>query len=289
MARRVSPYRTAASHVRVVSVLMVGVFLGIIFLMVRPRGKGNHHEAVWQMAQLNAMSAAIELFNHEFDTYPPSDANDPLGRPYCGAMKLAEALVGQDLLGMHSKSVFRRDGVDAAGDVSLYPGNIDALDSAVRHENLRTRKGPYLLPENARAFRLVDVYGKGNTGPFPEDTLVLCDSYEQTRPSGKRTGMPILYYRANPSGTAHKPGDPNNIYHSQDNQMLLALGVPGQLDKVHPLSDPTRFYLNTQSVQITTAQKSHRPDTFILISAGADGLYGTPDDICNFRWRYRER
>jgi hypothetical protein len=26
----------------------------------------------------------------------------------------------------------------------------------------------------------------------------------------------------------------------------------------------------------------HRPDSFILISAGLDGLYGTADDITNF-------
>ena len=25
-----------------------------------------------------------------------------------------------------------------------------------------------------------------------------------------------------------------------------------------------------------------------LISAGYDGEYGTPDDICNFEWKYRE-
>jgi hypothetical protein len=31
-----------------------------------------------------------------------------------------------------------------------------------------------------------------------------------------------------------------------------------------------------------------RADTFILISAGWDGEYGTADDICNFDWRYQE-
>jgi hypothetical protein len=29
-------------------------------------------------------------------------------------------------------------------------------------------------------------------------------------------------------------------------------------------------------------------DSFILISAGQDGLYGTADDICNFEWKYRK-
>jgi len=34
--------------------------------------------------------------------------------------------------------------------------------------------------------------------------------------------------------------------------------------------------------------RPHRADTFILISAGQDGQYGTADDICNFEWKYRE-
>jgi hypothetical protein len=29
-----------------------------------------------------------------------------------------------------------------------------------------------------------------------------------------------------------------------------------------------------------------REDSYILISAGKDGLYGTADDICNFEWKY---
>ena len=38
----------------------------------------------------------VELFDSQFRGYPPSDANDVTGSPYCGAMKLAEAMMGQD-------------------------------------------------------------------------------------------------------------------------------------------------------------------------------------------------
>ena len=34
--------------------------------------------------------------------------------------------------------------------------------------------------------------------------------------------------------------------------------------------------------------RPYRADSYILISAGYDGLYGTRDDICNFDWKYRE-
>ena len=234
------------------------------------------------------MNAATELFNREFGTYPPSDANDPIGERYCGAMRLAEALMGQDLLGIHSKSVFRRDGMDATGTVDLYPDDIEKLGSALRVENLKARRGLYLPAESAHPFRLADIYGKGRTGALPEDTYVLCDVFEQKRPSGKKTGMPILYYRANRTGMAHRPGDPNNIYKWEDNHSLLALGVPGEAGKAHPLIDTQRFYLNTENEQAQLKSEPYMRDSFLLISAGRDGLYGTADDICNFEWKYRK-
>lgn len=104
--------------------------------------------------------------------------------------------------------------------------------------------------------------------------------------------MPILYYRADPKGKVHdpdRPDDPSNIYDYRDNLALVLLGVPGEPNAMHPLADPKRFYLNTQSDKATTESRPFRADTFILISAGYDGLYGTGDDICNFDWQYRER
>jgi hypothetical protein len=237
------------------------------------------------------MDAATELFRHEFGSYPRSDANDLTGKPFCGAMKLAEALRGQDLLGIHSKSVFRRDGMDATGTIDLYPDNIDKLESALRDESLKARKGPYLSAENAHAWRLADIYGEGNTGPFPEDTYVLCDVFEQERSSGKKTGMPILYYAAKSAGSVHRADETNTIYvfGCADNQSLVALGVPGKPSEVHPLIDPKRFRLNTHDPRFSALSEPCRLNLFILISAGRDGLYGTADDVCNFDWKYRER
>ena len=239
---------------------------------------------VRQLAQLRSIETGLELFSHEVGGYPRSDVNDPAGVPYCGAMKLAEAVLGRDLCGFHSRSGFRADGLDPNGETTLYPNEPDK-------ENLEARKGPYLQRENANAYRLADVYGKGNTGPFDEGLLVFCDTYPQKRPSGKKTGMPILYYRARPKGTAHDVNDPDNpanIYDYRDNQVLVGLGVPGEPNAVHPLSDPRRFYLNTMSDKSPGPSRPCQPDSFILISAGYDGLYGTSDDVCNFTWKYRE-
>jgi hypothetical protein len=70
---------------------------------------------VKQKAQLKSIEAALELFNYEYANYPPSDANDVTGAAYCGAMKLAEAMMGQDLMGFHPKSAFLADGLDPNG------------------------------------------------------------------------------------------------------------------------------------------------------------------------------
>ncbi|MCU0915814.1 MAG: hypothetical protein MUC88_14825 [Planctomycetes bacterium] len=88
-------------------------------------------------------------------------------------MKLAEAPMGQDLRGFHIESIFRRDGLDAAG-VSLYPPDT-AWPAPANATDPQDRKGPFLQAENANACRLADIYGKGNAGPFLESPFVLCD------------------------------------------------------------------------------------------------------------------
>jgi hypothetical protein len=120
--------------------------------------------------------------------------------------------------------------------------------------------------------------------------------------SGQKTGMPILYYKADTANSFHDPNQAaqmtpadsqGNIYNYWDNHVLVGLGKPWQVSGTtsaspHRLGDPARFYKNTRSDRITTAQRPFRADTYILISAGWDGEYGTADDICNFDWRYRD-
>jgi hypothetical protein len=271
------------------SVLAVFGVLVFCFILVNSYFSAPHRvrfrRDVVQKAQLNALAAALELVQNEFQTYPPSEANDPVGRPYCGAMKLAEALIGRDQRGIHARSEYRVDGLDPNGLKPLYPPKPDTA-------NLQLRKGPFVMGKNANAYRLVDIYGKGNTGPFPEDTLVLCDCYRRARPGGAKTGMPILYYRADPLGTTHDvnhPDNPRNIYHYQDNQALVLLGKPDKPGGVHALADAKRFYQNTENPKSRATSEPYRRDSFILISAGWDGEYGDADDICNFEWKYHER
>ncbi len=279
---------------------VMSIIVILIGLMVPALNKVRRYARdVQQKAQFNAINASVEMFNNEFDGYPPSNARDSTTAPYCGGMKLCEALVGRDLLGFHSNSTFRRDGMDSLGTNVLYPANIDTLSPALRQNNLIARKGPFLQPENANAVVLGDIYGS-NVGSFLPTTFVLCDMYKRTMASGEKTGMPILYYKADTANSRHDPNLPmtetdngGNIYNYWDNQALVLLGKPWQASgtgtsNTHSLATPARFYKNTRSEQVTTTDRPFRSDTFILISAGWDGEYGTADDICNFEWRYRQ-
>jgi len=261
-----------------VPLLLLIALATILFLVCRH--VENYMLLVRQTALLGmTVDGAILTFNNEFGRYPPSAAFDDANLPYCGAMKLAEALAGQDLCGFHPSSRFRLDGSCPDAGELLYTA-----------ETLGERRGPF-LSEPDRVHRLVDVYGRGNTGAFAERVYVLCDVYERKRPGGKKTGMPILYYRADVNETAHDvndPANPQNIYDYRDNQMLIDLGVPGKPGKAHPLADPKRFYMNMRSHKSPEVPRPYCADSYILISAGRDGLYGTADDICNFDWKYRE-
>jgi len=271
---------------------VMSIIVVLISVLVPALSKVRRYaKKVKQLAQFNSMQSAIELFSNENDGYPPSGALDGANQAYCGAMKLCEAMMGRDLLGFHPDSAFRADGMDYAGVRNLYP-------LIPNTNNLKARMGTLLQFENANAYRLVDIYGAGQTTPFPENAFVLCDVYTNEVRTGMKLGMPILYYKAETSNNRHDPNSmptpldsKGNIYNYTDNHALIGLGKPWEesgATSTHSLSDLARFYRNTRNTQITTVRRPYRTDSYILLSAGFDGEYGTADDICNFDWKYRE-
>jgi type II secretory pathway pseudopilin PulG len=292
--------KAAFTIVELLTVMSIIVIL--IGLLVPALNKVKQYAYdVKQQAQFHSIDAAIELFNSEFDGYPPSDAVDPDQVQYCGAMKLCEAMMGRDLMGFHPDSIFRSNGMGSSG-IDLYPPQ----STGIAYTNsLSARKGPYLPLENANAFQLMDLYKE--TGLFAGENFVLCDVFRRVThlQSGQKVGMPILYYKANTANTQHdinNPKNSQNIYDYRDNNELVRLGKPFDPPPnggPHRLAvDPSspeegyRFYMNTTNEKVlATARAAVRPyraDTYILISAGSDGEYGTPDDISNFDWRYRD-
>ncbi len=268
-------------------VLLVILFVWIVWSLGRPM---THGPEIMQRGQFHSIEVAIDMFAADsgYGNFPPSNDNSlpPVhpedATPYGGAQKLAEALVGWDLLGYHPESDFRYDGhsVDSSGAATpVYEPSQD---------HSKKRKGPYIELENANAFRLGDIYEPSvltAAGTNP-DNYVLCDMYARKRHSDRKTGMPLLYYRADTSKTGHdvdNPDNPENIYSYKDNHILLGFGVPGRSKTNHPMfTDPGLFYDMTRNDEITTPSRPYCSGSYILISAGKDGLYGTDDDIRNF-------
>jgi prepilin-type N-terminal cleavage/methylation domain-containing protein len=300
--------------VELLTVMSIIVIL-ISLLMPALNRVRRYATRVKQKAQFHSIGVALDLFNAENEGYPPSDRTDPTPVSYCGAMKLAEAMVGQDLMGFNLNSRFYRngtsDGLTPTTTNSLYPvnpgtGDLTAYSTYVN--SIKARK-MYLDLEKANAYRLTDIYTSAHlastsyAGLTATDcNLVLCDAYVRTMATGNKLGMPILYYKADTNKNEHDANlvtdcktPTNNIYNRCDNQELVDIPLPwvSPPSTVHPMAttgitptgaqaDPTIFYTETRNEKVTTGTKSHMADSYILMSAGFDGEYGTSDDIFNF-------
>jgi type II secretory pathway pseudopilin PulG len=280
------------SSFTLVELLTVVVIIAIVVAMLVPALTVVRKMAkeAQQRAQLTTIEMALTAFKQDYGDYPPSDCtldgtyNVATG-DYLGAQKLAEALVGWDLMGFHPKSAWRADGYDAAGGNTTYdPARVRGDDT------LKERKGPYLRSATANAFQLNQLFA--GLGPLAPSTSVLCDVFGKKLVNvggkGVKAGAPILYYRAN---TSSKTIDASSyayqdlIYDVYDNDMLIAVK---EMDDglTNPLADTTNnhefFYGYISDPKIPVGGWPFNPESYLLISAGADGQYGTKDDICNF-------
>jgi hypothetical protein len=253
---------------------------------------------VKQLSQFHAINIGLELFKMDFGVYPPSFENElavdsggiSLGLdPYCGSNKLTEAMMGMDMLGFHPQSDFKADACvcsSSAGTI-VY----DAGDP----QNIEDRIDRLIDFEVSNVYMMRDVY---ETGIQSIDTsLVLCDVFEKKRTSGKVTGMPILYYRARTlyriQDFTDSLGTQDDVFNYYDNKNLLDLGAMLWMEE-HALEHPMgadapeglqifeQKILNKQILELTGYKGPYNSRSFILISAGPDGLYGTEDDIFNF-------
>ena len=271
---------------------------------------------VKQRAQFNAIGVGLEAFRSDSgrNDYPESSYTNLAGveitdsggdnNCYTGAQKLAEALVGQDGLGFHPKSLWRSDGLadmdnDLTIDDPVYHAVTDETYETAE-ENRNARKGPYLEVEKANAVRVSSLYGTSNTKVA--DTYVLADMFRtvKNRTTTRRTGMPILYFRADTSKTwgtkdtnnAQGMPNPTKCIYNWHNNLWGFIFVPPPWDttQTHPMfPDPAIFYKRIKNPNFpgTVANKcaDARPycaDSYILLSAGPDGLYGSADDVYNF-------
>jgi prepilin-type N-terminal cleavage/methylation domain-containing protein len=260
------------------AVVIIAIMLGVLmpaFNMVRHKAKD-----VQQKAQIASIEIGLNLYKNEscFGDYPQSRGYNETGAAqYCGAQTLSESMFGQDLLGVDPNTEYKPNELDTG---ELYA---DAND----------RKGPYLDRTHINVFKATDFYGSSVTGIEPAMRLI-SDVYNVKKVAyGNRSykiGTPILYFKANVSETAT-----NKVYDIQDNANLVELGSVlkstnyHHFDETHYTEERAggttvdgKFIFYEYITDPMLTNRPVRPDSFLLISAGNDGLYGTADDICNF-------
>jgi len=286
----------------IIELLTVMSIIVLLFGLLMPalNQVRRHGKTVNQQAQMHAIEAGLEMFHDDFEDYPSSNSEDTDNTFYPGAAKLAEALVGQDLLGFHPQSLFQRDGENdnlVGEEKDLYPESLQPDTNPIHAKNLKLRKGPYIPVDRANAYSYSALYGDPNGSVLTEMAFaVLCDSYPRVKhpTTGKRMGMPILYYRARTSNVNHyypggsitmptKDNDQGCLYTHWDNLGITDDPLPWSATSTHPFgTTPDEFYKAITNDMIVSIKRPYNPDTYILISAGYDGLYGTDDDIYNF-------
>jgi prepilin-type N-terminal cleavage/methylation domain-containing protein len=261
---------------------------------------------VQEKAQIAAIEVGLNLYKNEdtFGDYPPSHGYDPAvtngaDYKYCGAQTLVEAMFGQDLLGVDPNTDYT-----AKNNSSKFS---DPYDNGNKAYNPNNRKGPYLDRTHFTTLKPGDVFksGSGAIRNLQPDRFVICDVYTQyskmISPFLKKVkiGTPILYFKANISESSNDTAENSDkqadwekgIYNYTDNEQIISPGKVVDSNKKHDdfidsgSGNASGFY-NFIKDPIASDATSHnrpvRPDSFILISAGNDGLYGTNDDICNF-------
>jgi hypothetical protein len=159
--------------------------------------------------------------------------------------------------------------------IDIDTANVAQFGITTNHDGLFDLSGFGAWADGADTYVLCDVFGKGKE-------VMLADGMR------RRAGVPILYYRADTSGKVSE-----DVYHVRDNADLVFIKEMSDRARKgtapagtwNPLDTGTTFYDLISDPRATTANFAvpHKPDSYILISAGADGFYGTADDICNFQ------
>lgn len=288
--------RKGLTIIEMITVLAIIMILAGLLVpavnMVRKKAKETQ-----QRSQIAVITLGLEAWKEDFGIYPDSNeytTGTSVEATYTGAQKLAEAMVGRDLRGFHSQAdLSNATGVPGADpeseDYYLMDGTNYSDD--VIQENLELRLDPYIDIETARAYSVSSsstqgLFDKADPLNLATDTVTICDVFDRfsvTLSDGTvlRAGMPLLYFRANPSNTLSEVDD---YYDFGDNYaMVEAAQNAAELDGGF-LEDPdVDFYEFIRNPAVGgSGTYPYNADSFLLISAGLDGIYGTRDDITNF-------
>jgi len=291
-------------------VAIISLLIGILLpSLSRARDQAKRARTA---ALLAAVEKGIEMFYVDFNQYPDSrEGDDPINdlrnasKPLAGAHWLARAMLGYDL-----------DGVDSKG-LTLQRGDLGLAPDPLTTGNLETGQ-PY--GDRRPKYMEGEIFARDDdTLKFPttgggdfqatKQLLLVEDSFSS----------PVLYYKANPRARyafcydGDEEDDPG-VYRQKDNQIITGsdtggkdgwdyagvgeteassrqyhylkeLGLGSKQDEIDTTKQRSfaRFFHSENAMRSMDKLKPRNPETFILITAGKDGRFGTQDDVTNFK------
>lgn len=267
-------------------IMILGLLIGILMPSIN-KAKQIAKEASSKALILN-LSAGLEMFRTDSrldGDYPPSiwNTENPWdsspSNPSYGAQTLVWALAGPFL----------------EGTVGFENTNLNAAYSGT--PNLR---GPFIdvsgttieVASNAAGAKNInkELYSKFDppTNNIETDAPFILDNFD----------MPILYYKADstlspdyfdkdhnePFATAAHPDNPDPDPESTSSGSDFWLQNQGafKVGANHKGLGLLGFIEDERISSLGGAQAPHNNKTYLLISAGIDQIYGTPDDVTNF-------
>ena len=259
------------------------------------------------MAQQYAVSQGLEMSKGDFGHYPSSVPQTVDGREgradsadsefvVQGSHRLAFALMGRDKFGCPREEVkgpdgrvHRPDGITgyyytkASGEAKAGSFDSEPVQDTTKWggEGQRTpRRNPYVNFEGLTVIE--DRFVTGGT-VSPSYVWLLCDKYDRRKgePISGRSDYavhsPILYYAADTT-----PGEGKSPYHVEDNARIAAGQKASWNAHAGGAAEGFQAFIEDASASDAGRRVPHNPDSFLLISAGADGVFGTEDDIVNW-------
>jgi prepilin-type N-terminal cleavage/methylation domain-containing protein len=310
------PAKFGFTMIEMLVVIAIMVLL-VSILVPGIRGIARVAKNLKQKTHFHSIEIALELFRDEHGDYPDSAVltNAAATGQICGAQHLVEAVLGRDLKGFDPQSTWCASAEESSSEKEIYASLDKGSDPATEIEaSKHRRKGPFMeLKGEIGVYTMGEIYS-GNTGSVypsqngyfaPVITDVFGKKKKITLNNGNivKCGLPVLYYKANtsseswPSLNSHPlpgygnvpvyaniPGYGNDneggyIYDFFDNFPIIYL----EAEKENFDFDgyKTNFYEMLTNYNLINPAP-HNPKTYILISAGWDGIYGTKDDVTNF-------
>ena len=304
------------------SMMELLVVIGIIALLTGLLAPGirvitRSAKRLKQSSVFHGYKTGLELFSKDFDDYPDSGVLSGAEGSVSGAQHLAEALMGIDQKGFDPKSKWYAP--DHGPDIYASADRVPASSAAEIAACDNRRKEVYVEQKDDGCYALADIYDVANGGsigpvysPSGFDNPrapVLTDIFKRkyitlTTPTGgtsrAKVGTPVLYFKADTTTDNFKStlplGDHTKfIYNYEDNRAIVELGtvldqtVEHRYDQTQnetvngePRDGLQFFYHKITNPGVDASEKPYNHNTFILMSAGPDGVFGTKDDVTNF-------